>query len=142
MSGTNYFENTLLNYIFLRSTAYAWQGATSFYVSLHSTAFSGSGEGATHQSISEATYTSYARVQVDRSTAGWTVTGSTAANSTLISFPACTGGSNNIEFFGIGTVAASSTGELLIYGSLSSTLAVSNGITPSFSSSQLNIQSS
>jgi hypothetical protein len=104
--------------------------AGSFYIQLHT---ANPGQTGT-QSTSEAAYTSYARQAVARSSGGWTVTGSnptTAENAAAITFPQCTGGSETETYFSVGR-ASSSTGEILWYGALTSSLAVSNNITPSF----------
>ncbi|MFZ5669132.1 MAG: phage tail fiber protein [Pseudomonadota bacterium] len=81
------------------------------------------------QTTSEATYTSYARVAVARTTGGWTVNNNSVSPVADISFPAATGGSNTITHFGVGT-ASSGAGKLLYSGAVSPTLAVSTGITP------------
>ena len=107
----------------------------SLYVSLHTADPTETGT----QTSSEATYTSYARVAVVRSTAGWTVAGNTnITNAAAINFPACTGGSSTVTYFGIG-FASSGTGNLQFSGALSSSLAITNGITPSFAIGQLTI---
>lgn len=104
--------------------------AGSLYVSLHT-----ANPGATgNQSTSEAAYTGYARVAVARSSGGWTVSGNQPAvvsNAAAVNFPACTAGTETETYFAIGT-AASGAGQILCWGSLTSSLAVSNGITPSF----------
>ena len=143
MSATNAFETLILQLIFENANAANIGDATglrgsstagSFYISLHT---ADPGE-AGNQTTSEATYTSYARVAVARSTAGWTVSGNSATNDASISFPACTGGSNTITHFGIGT-DSSGTGNLLFSGALGASLAVSSGITPSFAASALTV---
>ncbi len=106
---------------------------TNIYISLHTASPTNAGD----QTSSEATYTSYARVAVVRTTSGWTVTSGTCTNDATVTFPAATGGSDTITFFGIGT-ASSGAGKLLYYGTVTS-LAVSNGITPSFAASELSI---
>ena len=68
------------------------------------------------QTTNEATYTSYARVAVARSAGGWAVSGNNVDNVAAITFPKCTGGSNNIAFWGIGT-DSSGAGKLLYKGS-------------------------
>lgn len=101
-----------------------------FYISLHTADPTETG----NQTSSEATYTSYARVSVARSTAGWTVTTAdpaSCANDAVVTFPTATGGSDTITHFGIGD-AASGTGTLRFSGALDASLAVSNGITPEF----------
>jgi len=104
--------------------------AGSFYVALH-TANPGAGG---VQNTNEAAYGSYARQAVARSSGGWTISGSAptqSANAAAINFPACTGGSETETYFSVG-VASSGATEFLWYGSLTSSLAVSTGITPSF----------
>lgn len=98
---------------------------TALFVSLH-TANPGAGGS---QTTSEAAYTSYARVSVARTSGGWTVSGTSVTPAAQISFPAATGGSETETFFGIGT-ASTGAGVLLYSGSISPTIAVSNGVTP------------
>lgn len=124
------FANDLLKLIF-QGTAIAniadnaaSSPISSLFVSLH-TADPTSGD----QTTSEATYTGYARVGVVRTSSGWTVSGNLAENTAAITFGACTGGSNTITYFAIGKLT-SGTGLLLYSGALTSSLAVSNGITP------------
>lgn len=108
--------------------------AGSFYISLHTANPGDAGD----QTTSEATYTSYARVAVARTAGGWTRTANSMANTATIAFPACTGGSNTITYFGVGT-ASSGAGRLLWYGALTASLAVSSGITPQFTAGQLTV---
>jgi hypothetical protein len=136
MSKSNSLETSFLNHIF-KNLAIANVGdatglpaaATvgSLYIGLHT---ADPGE-AGSQTTNEAAYTSYARVAVARSGAGWTVSGNTCTNAGVINFPLCTGGTETETFFSIGT-ASSGTGTLLFSGPLAASLAVSNGITPSF----------
>lgn len=143
MSASNAFETAVLNLYFNNSNhanigdATGVRGSTTagvFYISLHT---ADPGE-AGNQTTSEATYTSYARVSVARSGAGWTVSGATVSNTAAVTFPACTGGSNTITHFGIGT-DVSGTGNLLYSGALSASLAVSAGITPNFAIGQVSV---
>ena len=143
MSATNGFETSLLNLIFVNSNianvgdATGLRGSTaagSLHVSLHTADPGEAGD----QTTSEATYTSYARVAVARTSGGWTVSGNNASNTAAVTFPAATGGTNTITHFGIGT-AASGTGVLLFKGTLSASLAVSSGITPSFAIGELDV---
>ena len=111
--------------------------AGSFYISLHT----GSPGEAGDQTTNEATYTSYARVAVARSTAQWTVVTADPAvvdNDNVITFPEATGGSETITHFGIGT-DASGAGNLLFHGSVTTSRAVSSGVTPRFQAGELNI---
>lgn len=136
MSATNAFETALLSLIFENANAANIGDATglrgsttagSFYISLHTADPGETGD----QATSEAAYTSYARVAVARSAAGWTVSGNSVSNDAAVSFPACTGSTATCTHFGIGT-DASGVGNLLLSGTLGSPLAVSTGITPSF----------
>lgn len=72
------------------------------------------------QSTNETGYGSYARVAVARSAAGWTIIGNQAANTALVQFPQCTGGSSTITHFGVGTTFAG-PGLLLYSGPLITT---------------------
>jgi hypothetical protein len=135
----NAAENSLMLLLF-NNTAWANVGsvgglqpssaAGSFFISLQ-TANPGAGG---NQTTSEAAYTSYARVAVARSSGGWTISGSSptsSANAAAVTFPLCTGGSETETYTIIGR-DTSGAGEILWFGSLSSSLAVSNGITPSY----------
>ena len=133
MSASNDLENDLMEYIF-KNTSPSWDAAGSLYVSLHT---GDPGEAGT-QTSSESAYTSYARVAVARSGSGFTVSGATASNAAIINFPQCTGGSETITHFGIGT-ASSGTGKLLYSGALTASRAISSGITPQVAIGALSI---
>ena len=143
MSATKAFE-TALQTLYFNNTDHANIGdaaglqnstaAGSFYVSLHTADPTETGT----QTSSEATYTSYARVAVARSGAGWTVSGSNVSNTAAVTFPACTGGTNTITHFGIGS-DSSGAGNLFFKGALGASLAVSSGITPAFAIGELDV---
>lgn len=134
MSKTNSFENSLLLLVF-NNTDIANIGdagglqnsatAGSLYVSLHT---SDPGE-AGDQTTNEIAYTSYARVAVARSGAGWTVTANAVSPAANIDFPAGTGGSGTATHFGIGT-ASSGAGVLLYKGTVTPNIVCGSGITP------------
>ncbi len=93
MSKGNTFENDILK-LFFNATAIAdlaqddgSSPATNLYVSLHT---ADPGEGGA-QNTSEIAYTSYARVAVARSGAGFTVTNNSVSPAATVSFPAGTG---------------------------------------------------
>jgi hypothetical protein len=143
MSATDVFENGLLSLIFENANyanvgdATGLRGSTTagvFYISLHE---SDPGETGS-QTTGEGNYTSYARVSVARSTAGWTVASGVADNDAAITFPACTGGADTETNFGIGS-DSTGVGNLFLTGALSASLAVSNGITPSFAIGALDV---
>lgn len=127
MSKSNTTENDFMLYTF-NGTAISWNGNTNLYVALHT---ADPGEAGT-QTTSEATYTSYARVTVARTSGGFTVSGNQASNTALIQFPQCTGGTNTITHVSVGT-ATSGAGQILYSGALTSSLSVSSGIQPQFS---------
>lgn len=127
MSKSNTTENDFMLYTF-NGTAISWNGNTNLYVALHT---ADPGE-AGNQTTSEATYTSYARVTVARTSGGFTVSGNQASNTALIQFPQCTGGTNTITHVSVGT-ATSGAGQILYSGALTSSLSVSSGIQPQFS---------
>jgi hypothetical protein len=136
MSMTNAAEAALLDLLFLNTD---WAGigdagglqnsatAGSFYISLHS---ADPGE-AGNQSTNEISYTGYARVAVNRTAGGWTRTTSTIANTALVQFGQCTGGTATATHFGIGT-DSTGAGNLLLKGALNASLSISNGIQPQF----------
>lgn len=137
MSATNAFETNLLNLLFV-NVALANVGdaagllpsaaAGVFFISL--TVTPGHGE-AGDQTTNETVYTNYLRDSEARNTTQWLVSGDTADNKIAISFP--TGGVTGATLFGFGLGSATSgAGNLFLYGTLTSTLAVSSGITPSF----------
>ena len=132
MTASNAGEIDILSYIF-KSGGNAWSADANFYISLHT----GDPGEAGDQTTSEASYTSYARIAVSRTT-GFSVSANVAFNPAAIVFPAATGGSNSLTHFGVGT-SATGAGRLLFSGALTAALAVSNGITPQFGVDQLRI---
>ena len=130
---TDYMESTVLGLLFANTNianlgdATGLRGSTaagSLYVALFT---------ATPTDVAatgtEAAYTGYARVADARGTGTWTQSGTTQiANSTTITFPACTAGSSTVVAFGL--YDAPTGGNLLLYGPAS--LAISTGITPAF----------
>ena len=131
MSIGNTTENDIGKLLF-QGTALSWNANTDLYVSLHT---ADPGEGGS-QTTNEASYTSYARVTVARTSGGWTVTNNVAENAALTQFPQATGGSNTITHVAIGT-ASSGTGQIIASGALSSSLSVSSGIQPQFAAGAL-----
>lgn len=139
MSFPSAAESAILSLLF-NNSAYANVGDTSglqpsgaagnLYISLHTADPGETGD----QTTSESAYTGYARVAVVRSGSGWTVSGTAptqVANAALLAFPACSGGTETITYFGIGT-DSTGAGTLLMSGALTASLAVSSGITPQF----------
>lgn len=134
MSKSNSWENGLLLLLF-NNTNFANVGdatglrgsstAGSLYASLHT---ADPGE-AGSQTTSESAYTSYARVAVARSGAGWTVSTNTVVPAADITFPAGTGGSGTATHMGVGT-DSSGAGTLLYSGTITPNIVTGNGVTP------------
>lgn len=103
----------------------------SLYVALYTSDPSEDGSG------TEATYTSYARQSVARSSVGWSVSGNQVNNAGIITFPVSTGNSNTITHFGILTDLTS--GDLVGSGALTSSLLVETGDTPKFNVGDITI---
>lgn len=61
---------------------------------------------------SEITYTSYARVDVARTTGGWTVTANSVSPVASITFPAGSGGSGTAAYFTTGKTGGGATATL------------------------------
>lgn len=136
MSKSNTFENDLLKLLFnnddiadIGDAGGIQNSATagSLYVALHT---ADPGE-AGNASTSEAAYTNYARVAVARSGAGWTVSGNAVTNTSQVTFPQCGASGATITYASI-TTASSGASKILYSGALSSSLAVSDQITPFF----------
>jgi hypothetical protein len=149
MSKSNTWESDLLKLVFqniaaglIGDTAGLQPSATPgvLWVSLHT---SDPTEGG-NQTSGETTYSGYGRISIVRSSVGWTVTlvdvgPSQVTNAAQATFPQCTdnvGAPHTLTHVGVGT-AQTSTGKLLYSGSLASTLAVSQNITPSYAPGQL-----
>lgn len=94
------------------------------------------GEGST-QATTEAAYTSYARISLVRGAADWTNAAGVITNDNIEAFPAATGGSETETDVSLGSDQVAD--EMWLYGALDSGLAVSNGITPQFAASALDI---
>lgn len=142
MTATNQFEDDLLDLLFTNVTApnigdgtgIAGGTAGSIQVSLHTTTLTDTDTATTS---GEAAYTSYARETVARSVSGWTVATGTVDNDAAITFTTATGGSETETDFGL---TLQTSGDFLqIYGALTASLAVSNGITPEFAIGDLDI---
>lgn len=140
-SKSNQFELQLMLHIFNNADIMDGVGGTtpwvragvspgSFKIALYTAEVGETGSGGT---TNEATYTGYARQSVVRSGAGWTVSGGgVVTNAAVITFPACTAGTNTITHFGILSPGTAGQEYLLYWGSLTANLIVSPGITPQF----------
>jgi hypothetical protein len=128
-------ENNILKLIF---NATAWANVadnaattpqTNIGVSLH-TADPGDAGAA---NTTEIGYTSYTRVNVARTTGGWTVTAASVSPVAAISFPAGTGGSGTVTHCAAAkSNATPPTGAQEIYyrGDVTPNIVTGNGVTP------------
>jgi hypothetical protein len=130
MSKGNTTENDLLAKVF-KATALSWDAVTQLDLHLHTADPGEAGTSAT----SEATYTSYALVTVNRNGTDWSGT-NPITNAILIQFPQCTGGSNTITHVSITPRALT---QILYSGALNASLSVSSGIQPQFAIAALSI---
>ena len=134
MSKGNTFENELLLHVFnnadipLIGDATGLLGSTlagSLHFALHTADPTDAGT----QTSSEIAYTSYTRVAVARSGAGFTVTGNSVSPAANVDFPQCGGGSGTATHFSVGT-ASSGAGKILYKGALTPNIVVSSGVIP------------
>lgn len=102
--------------------------AGSFFVGLSTGTLSDTST----QTTTQAAYGSYTRVGVARSAGGWTCSANAASNTAATTFPACTSGSETETDFSVGLITGTGAGDILFWGALNASLAVSSGITPSF----------
>jgi len=105
---------------------------TNIGVSLHTADPGDAGTAAT----SEVAYTSYTRVNVARTTGGWSVSGTSPTQVSpvaTISFPAGTGGAGTVTNFGMGFSNASPpTGAQVLHaaGTVTPNIVTGSGVTP------------
>jgi hypothetical protein len=144
VSATNAFESQILSLVLENANAANIGDATGlrgstvagvFYVSLHTATLTETSV----QNTSESTYTNYLRVSIPRSTTGWTVTGNTGDNDSVITFAQCGATGATLTDFGLGSDSGTAAGNLFLYGALTAPLVVSNLVTPSFAAGALDI---
>lgn len=135
MSIANATETAVLKLIF---QAVAWANyadnaattpQTNVGLSLHTADPADTGDAST----SEVTYTSYTRVNVARTTGGWTETTGTITPVANIDFPAGTGGSGTVTHFSTSkSNATPPTGAqaILWSGTVTPNIVTGNGVTP------------
>jgi len=122
-AATNYLEHAILDFLFKNNSESFATPGNSIYVGL-ATAVSSIETG----SLTEATFGSYARQQVQAS--GWTVPAvgtdaQTATNAANIEFPASTGTNNTITHAFV--VDAASSGNILFIGALDASKTIATG---------------
>jgi hypothetical protein len=139
MSISDTTENALLALIFCATAwgNYADNAATTPQTNIHVALSTADPGDAGTMSTSEATYTSYARVNVARTTGGWTVSGTAptqVAPVATIAFPAGTGGSGTVTNFATGKTGGGATA-ILFSGTVTPNIVTGNGVTPQLSTS-------
>lgn len=131
MSFSNAAETSLMSLIF---NATAWANyadnaasspQTNIHVGLHT---ADPGEGGS-MSTSEIAYTSYARVNVARTSGGWTVTGGSVSPVAAITFPAGTGGSGTAAYGSVGKTGGGAAA-IIMSGTITPNIVTGSGITP------------
>ncbi len=131
MSFSNAAETAIMKLLF---QAVAWANMadnaaatpqTNISMALHTADV---GEAGT-QSTSEATYTSYARVNVARTTGGWGEASGTVNPVAAITFPAATGGSSTVSHMSAGLTGGGATA-VHMKGTVTPNISVSNPIQP------------
>jgi hypothetical protein len=138
MSFSNAAETAIMSLIF---NATAWanmadNAGTSPQVDIAVALATGDpGEGGS-MSTSEVTYTSYARVDVDRASggSGWTVTAGSVSPSANIDFPAGTGGSGTVTHFSAGKTGGGASA-IHMSGTVTPNIVTGNGVTPRLTTS-------
>jgi hypothetical protein len=132
------FDNDLLKLIF-NGTAIAniadnaaSSPLANIYASLHT---SSPGTGG-NQTTNEATYGSYARVAITRTSGGWTITGSSVSPNSNISFPAATSGTETLTYMAVGT-ASSGAGKILYFGALNTSINVTTSVAPNITTATI-----
>lgn len=131
MSIADNTESNILKLIFNATpwANYADNAASSPQTNIHVALHTADPGDAGTMSTSETTYTSYARVNVLRSTSGWTVTANSVSPLANIDFPAGTGGSGTVTHFSVGKTGGGAT-DILWSGTVTPNITVGNGITP------------
>ena len=127
-------ENNLLKLIF-NATAwanYADDAAATPQTNIHVGLHTGDPGDAGNMSTSESAYTSYARVNVARTTGGWTVTDNSVSPVASIDFPAGTGAPDTVTHFSTGKTGGG-TADILLSGTVTPNIATGDGVTPKLS---------
>lgn len=83
-------------------------------------------------STSEVTYGSYARVDVNRNSGGWTVTANSVSPTANIDFPAGTSGSGTVTHWST-VKPGGGAADIFFSGTVTPNISVGNGVTPRLS---------
>jgi hypothetical protein len=134
MTISNSVENSILALIFNATAwaAYAINHTTTPETNIHVGLNTADPADAGTMATSETTYTSYARVNVARTSGGWTVSGTTPTQAVPVAnidFPAGTGGGDTVTFFTTGKTGGGAA-IILFSGTVSPSITTGSGITP------------
>src|SRR5262245_30730464 len=131
MSISNATETAILKLIYqaVAWANYADNAAASPQTNVTNALHSGDPADAGTQTTSEVTYTSYTRVDVARSTTGWSEANGTVTPVSNIDFPAGTGGGGTASFWSTGKTGGGASA-ILWSGTVSPAIALGSGVTP------------
>lgn len=131
MSISNTTETAILKLVFqaVAWANYADNAATSPETNIHVGLHTADPADAGTMSTNETTYTSYARVNVARTTGGWGESSGTVNPIAAITFPAGTGGSGTVTHFSTGKTGGGAAA-ILWSGTVSPNITVGDGVTP------------
>lgn len=131
MSISNATETNVLKLIFqaVAWANYADNAASAPQTNVHVALQTGDPGDTGTMSTSETTYTSYTRVNVARTTGGWTETSGSVSPVANIDFPAGTGGSGTVTHFSTGKTGGGAT-DILFSGTVTPNIVTGNGVTP------------
>jgi hypothetical protein len=134
MSIADATENAILLLIFNATTwaNYANNASTSPETNIICALHTADPGDAGAQNTSEIGYSSYARVNVARTSGGWTVTANSVSPVAAINFPAGTGGSGTASFFSTGKSGGGAS-PILWSGTVTPNIVCGSGVTPSLS---------
>lgn len=131
MSISNATESNILK-LYYNATAIANiadNAATAPLTNVHAALATADPGDAGTMSTSEITYTSYARVNVVRTTGGWTETSGSVSPVANIDFPPGTGGTGTATFFSTGNTGGGAV-NIWWSGTVTPNIVTGNGITP------------
>lgn len=130
MSFSNDAETAVLEQVF-KGIALPWNANTDLWIALYTADPGEVGTAVTN----EATYGSYARIALSRST-DFTVAANQVSNASLEQFAACSSGTNTITHAAVVT-SSSGAGTIIARAALSSPIVVSSGVQPQFAGGAL-----
>lgn len=131
MSISNTTETAILALVYNATawTAYAINHTTTPETNIHNALHTADPADTGDMSTSETTYTSYTRVNVARTSGGWTVGTGTVSPVANIDFPAGTGGSGTVTHWSTGKTGGGAAA-ILWSGTVSPNIVTGNGVTP------------